>query len=554
MIISFEENMKKIKNGFTLIEILLVIGVIMIMSIIKIRDINSETEDMQAKMLAGQIQTVAEATNAFLVLKYNELSNLSSPGVSCNTAANTCNITLQNLSDNALLPPNFSSNTILGNPYEIQLKRTGTAPNYMISGLVLTKGNKNTENTPSLVFLGKALRDIGRDGGLNKNTGKIIGTSNGWSADSTLFPILSNKVNYIGSAVGTLSGAYYVYLRRDGTLPMTGDLNMDGHNINNVNNLNATGNISTVGNIQGKNIHASSGVSSEGNVTANGDVVSGNWLYAKNGYGDVLSIGGDSGAGGLGPDYEIKLFANKPLTLHSPNSKRGSDIILDIDGNTRIQTNLSTNSLNPNDIPSGWAGGLRTQDIYASGTIGAGVNGKVNTYMNSSGKIYASGNIEGSTITSNNLLTANNLIQVNGIVNEGDSCANNGLIGRTSDGTSMYCVNGYWTNIISNKNDSGGMILPGGMKIMWGKVSANVYKFQNNVYESDFYRVNPTFVANGTNYSFTKILNVQLTPFDKPNQNQETMWTTDSYNNGFSFAFSALSPGSMSGNYLAIGY
>jgi competence protein ComGC len=92
------------RNGFTLIEILLVIGVIMIMSIIKIRDINEETEDMQAKMLASQIQTVAEATNAFLVLKYNELSTLSSNGVSCNSGTNTCNITLQNLNDNALLP------------------------------------------------------------------------------------------------------------------------------------------------------------------------------------------------------------------------------------------------------------------------------------------------------------------------------------------------------------------------------------------------------------------------------------------------------------------
>ena len=195
----------KARNGFTLIEILLVIGIIIIMSMIKIQNINEEIEDAQAKMLAGQIQTVSEATNAFLVLKYNELSNLSSPGVSCNTGANTCNITLQNLNDNALLPPNFSSNTIFGNPYEIQLKRTGTAPNYMISGLVLTKGNKNTENTPSLVFLGKVLHNIGRDGGLNKNTGKIIGTSNGWSADSSLFPVLSGKTGYIGSAGLTTS-------------------------------------------------------------------------------------------------------------------------------------------------------------------------------------------------------------------------------------------------------------------------------------------------------------------------------------------------------------
>ena len=289
---------KKIKNGFTLIEILLVIGVIMIMSIIKVRDINNDTDDMQAKILSSQIQTVAEATNAFLVLKYNELSSLSSPSVSCNTGANTCNITLQNLSDNALLPPNFSSTTIFGNPYEIQLKRTGTAPNYMISGLVLTKGIKNTENTPSFVFLGNVLRNIGRDGGLNKTTGQIIGTFNGWSANSDLFPILSNKINYIGEAVGTLSGAYYVYLRRDGSLPMTGDLNMDGHNIKNVNNLTATGYLKTTGNIQGEDISANGSLTVNGSTTLNGilqvnnnitasgnidsnKVVSGQYLKAK---------------------------------------------------------------------------------------------------------------------------------------------------------------------------------------------------------------------------------------------------------------------------------
>jgi hypothetical protein len=31
--------------------------------------------------------------------------------------------------------------------------------------------------------------------------------------------------------------------------------------------------------------------------------------------------------------------------------------------------------LNPNDIPSGWEGGLRTQDVYGSGTIGTGIGG-----------------------------------------------------------------------------------------------------------------------------------------------------------------------------------
>ncbi len=58
-----------------------------------------------------------------------------------------------------------------------------------------------------------------------------------------------------------------------------------------------------------------------------------------------------------------------------------------------IQQRLSTNGLDPNDLPSGWSGGLRTNDVYAAGTVGAGSGGAVNAYMNSSGNIYASNDV-----------------------------------------------------------------------------------------------------------------------------------------------------------------
>lgn len=395
--------MKKIKcNGFTLIEILLVIGVIMIMSIIKIRDINEETENLQSKMLASQIKTVADATNAFLVLKYSELSTLSVSG--CNSSNQTCSITLQQLNDEDLLPPNFATTTILGQPYQIQLKRTGNAPNYMISGIVLTKGTKANNATPSRVFMGKVLKEIGREGGLNKDKGNITGTAGGWSADSNLFPILSEKVNYIGSAVGSLSGAYYVYLRRDGTLPMTGDLNMDGHNIYNVKNLTATGALTTTGDISGKDINAT------GNISVSG-------------------------------------AAN-------------------VTGNISTKGRIATNEYDANEVPPGFsAGGVRTFDVVATGSfysilLGTDIKeGKYAFYARQDGNVRAAGditasgnitsfkNVKGNTLESTGRATVGEFIQLNGQATVGATCSPNGLQGRTSAGEHVSCINGVWSKL-----------------------------------------------------------------------------------------------------------
>ena len=562
-------------------------------------------EDLQSKALGQQIKQIADASNLYITNHYDLISALQNstgsttdPGPrNCIAATFTCNITVQTLINEGFLPNSYSQKNAFGSGYNITLKRSGTAPYYNISGVAITNSSliTGTGNNIRYDMLGKAMQEAGIDSGMTRTSPTVLeGFKGGWNNTSTEYSII-NKQGLLGYQLGYGSNSYSVFLRRDGTLPMTGNLNMNSNDINSAKNITAsatvqgatlksTGDTNVGGNFTVTGNSTMTGLLQvNNNINATGTVKAGSWVSAKNGYGDTISLGGDSSPGGIGPDYELLLGSNKPLTIHSPNSNRGNDIILDIDGNTRIQTKLATNSLNPNDIPSGWVGGLRTQDVYASGTIGAGTGGNVNSYMNSAGNIYASGNITSNsitsnyiksngdinaggniansgvlytngTITSNGRFIANEFIQVYGTVNEGAICSSNGLIGRTSDGTQMYCINGYWSNIISSKIDNGGMLLPGGMKIMWGKVSGNVYKFQNNTYESDFIRINPTFSLNGTTYGFTKILNVQLTPFDKPNQNQEIMWTTDSYNNGFSFAFSALSSGYMSGNYLAIGY
>lgn len=545
----------KIKKGFSLLELTLVLGVGTMVAFMKFQDMKNEQESIMASAVGQQMKQIGEAVNGYINIRYDKLSTLSkAAGTGTDPGPRTCSgsvceITYQTLINEGLLPSTYTGTNANKSSYKIILKRDGTTPNYVINGLITTSTAWIEGGKTRYDLLGNAMQTAGIDSGMTKTTSIASGHSGQWTETSANFNNITST-GQLAFRVGFNSALYSVYLRRDGTLPMTGDLNLDGHNINNVAALNATGNITTTGDLQARNIKATGKIDADGNISA------GNWVWAKNGYGDAIGFGGDAGGG----DYEIRLDnGTRYLSIYSPNAADYTTV-LKVDRNAKIDQRLGLMGYDPNELPSGWGGGLRTLDVYAAGTVGTGSGGTVNAYMNSSGNIYASGNIEaaknvkGATLESTGRATVGEFVQVNGTVSEGDSCSTNGLMGRTGNGTPMYCVNGYWSNIVSSKTDNGGLILPGGIKIMWGKVSGSLYKFQNNTYESDFIRINPTFIANGITYSFTKILNVQLTPFDKPNQNQEIMWTTDTYNNGFSFAFSALSSGTMSGNYLAIGY
>lgn len=446
-------QLKKNKKGFSLIEILLTLSIIMGIMVYKIQDIQQGNMDYMGKTVAQQIKAVSDATNAYIVLKYGDISNFKDNEITCSTGTNTCTIPISVLKSNYLLKPNFSEKTIFGQPYEIQIKRQGTSPNYMISGLVITKGSGTYDTNMTSQVMGRALRNLGTDGGIIKTSGKISGLSGNWSATSSDFPLLSGKNNYIGNAVGSLSGAYYVYLRRDGTLPMTGNLNMGGQDINNA-----------------KNITASN------TITAGGEVI------AHNGSGDQIALGG-----GDGNDYELRLAnGSKALSVYSP-SAGAYTTVLNVDRNTKIEQRLGLMGRDPNDIPSNWGGGLRTLDVYADGTVGAGTNKQVNAYLNSSGDVYASRNITGNYIKSNGNIDAGNQVNavyvwasgnlnsnyihsngsidaegrvnageylyINGQATIGSSCSPNGLQGRTSEGLLLSCVNGTWQSV-SSKNVS----------------------------------------------------------------------------------------------------
>ncbi|WP_176042899.1 shufflon system plasmid conjugative transfer pilus tip adhesin PilV [Burkholderia stabilis] len=169
---------------------------------------------------------------------------------------------------------------------------------------------------------------------------------------------------------------------------------------------------------------------------------------------------------------------------------------------------IATNGEDPNDMPPGWGGGVRTWDVYAGGTVAAGAGGGAQpaAYMNytgqisgrqinSSGDVSANGNLFGANgvVTNGNVtlssggtsitnpgrmhinagenlylqpwsggrtvvgggggsgqlevsgrLYADEYVQVNGWAQQGAGCGPNGLIANSGNGP-LFCQSGVWT-------------------------------------------------------------------------------------------------------------
>lgn len=425
----------KIKKGFSLLELTLVLGVGTIVAFMKFQDMKNEQESILASAVGQQMKQIGEAVNGYINIRYDKLSTLSNAaGTGTDPGPRTCSgsvceITYQTLINEGLLPSTYTGTNANKSSYKIILKRDGTSPNFVINGLITTSTAWIEGGKTRYDLLGNAMQTAGIDSGMTKTTSIASGHSGQWSETSANFNNITSA-GQLAFRVGFNSALNSVYLRRDGTLPMTGDLNLDGHNINNVDALNATGNITTTGDLQARNIKAT------GKIDAGGNISAGNWVYAKNGYGNNIGLGGDAG----GDDFEIKISGQKQIDVLSDDY---TSIVFAVNGKIELR--------NPQ-----------------SGAVGVNINydGSINTIgtIKASGNIESSQNVKGATLESTGRATVGEFVQLNGQAEVGKECQSNGLQGRTVDGQILSCVNGVW-------NFSGEQ--PGTIK-MWGTSNAPV--------------------------------------------------------------------------------
>ena len=448
------------KKGFSLLELTLALSIGMIATFIKFQDMKNEQEQTLASTVGQQMKQIGEAVNGYINIRYNKLSTLeNSAGNGTDPGPRTCmglvcEITYQTLINEGLLPSSYTGKNIQQSTYKIFLRRDGNVPNYIINGLIATEKSWIEGATIRYDLLGKAMQVAGIDSGVTRTVSNTFGYGGQWTESSTNFNNITTP-GQLTYRVGYNSALYSIYLRRDGTLPMTGSLNMGGQNIYNAKDITASGKGEFAGNI-----------TSGGTVTAAGEVI------AHNGYGDTISLGGDA----AGTDYEIRLGSAKPLSIFSPFlpvDERSTTTVFQTNGQMlvigdhRVNNVLGTNGFDPRDLPPGWSGGVRTLDILASGTIAIAKDGRTGRSMTNgvidaaasmdrTGNIYASndilasGNIDGNNIKAKGSIESIGRVNVGEYLyldkkaNAGTICYPNGLQGRTSEGQILSCVNGLW--------------------------------------------------------------------------------------------------------------
>ncbi|MDH0386679.1 shufflon system plasmid conjugative transfer pilus tip adhesin PilV [Citrobacter freundii] len=427
---------KQNKKGFSLLELILVLGVGSMMAFMRFQDMKTEQENVMAKAVGQQMKQIGEAVNGYINIRYDKLSTLtSSSSQSSDPGPRTCNgsgceITYQTLINEGLLPVSYTGVNAQKSSYKIMLKRSGATPNYVVNGLITTTLPWSESGKLRYDLLGKAMQEAGIDSGMTRTTSNAFGYGGQWSETSANFNNITSA-GQLAFRVGFNSALYSIYLRRDGTLPMTGNLNMGGQSIYNAQDITAAGTTTT--GILKTNAAATVGTTlnvagvttlgSDLNVSGNGQI-NGNLNSNNTVSGTTVTSRGETytqnwfrtlGDGGI---YFQK---------YGGGWNMGDTATINAYGGKNVQTT------------AGFYGGYvhSTGNIDAAGTVNAAyvwASGNLNSnYVHSNGNIDANGRIN-----------AGEFVYINGQANVGWGCSPNGLQGRTPEGAILSCVNGVW--------------------------------------------------------------------------------------------------------------
>lgn len=496
---------RRSQSGFTLLEVLLAIGISLTIGAVALTEMRRDNESSQAKAVGQQLAMVGNALNNYLALQHTRIINLEDrpvgsplpddPGPRYCTANVTtldghpvsiCTITTNTLVSGGMLPRNFSGRNAFGAGYDLYIRVIGdpalAVP--VIDGMVVVNQPYTTGGAaPRYELMGQAIQEAGADAGMTRTTANLMEGLNGTWRDEYWPAVIHDGVNYpgvnqlglLGYRVGYGSSAFAAFLRLDGTLSMTGNLNMDRNDITMVEGLDA-------GHIYAKDaislgargdMDASypdrtdfvPGVGTDGGTMAIRNA-GGVRIEDMGGSGGKLYAGEIQGSGNMEVNGDIRVTGNITAQDLIGRSAQMSGF-MHADGNITSDANIGADG---NIIAGGTVGGnlgdfnrievgedtnqytLTSQGLGRAGGPSWFYDNSASAWRTVGAGIVSDGEFRGESLRADNQVIAGGVVRVDGTygsstVGVGTSCASNamGAMRRGSTGELVQCVNGKWS-------------------------------------------------------------------------------------------------------------
>jgi prepilin-type N-terminal cleavage/methylation domain-containing protein len=240
------------QKGFSLVELLLVIGVILALSLLEFQKIRVGAEQARSKTAGEDLGVLIEATRQHVgrhAVDYQNINDASRPAMFPATCAqvdaDTCKLDLAVLSRESWVGGGWQpANVATKSNYSVFVKRvappSGAASvnDYNVEAFIRTDDAWTQGATILWSDLGAAVKQAGESAGMVQN-GAATGLYGAWSVPIGRYP---------GMAEGQLAGVVKVqastmnqYVKVNGSVAMRGALNMGNYRVNNVNDIQMTG-------------------------------------------------------------------------------------------------------------------------------------------------------------------------------------------------------------------------------------------------------------------------------------------------------------------------
>jgi len=380
-------------RGVGLLEIGLGLGILGIFLAGSLREVNSQAQDARAKNAADHLAQASAASKEYMRVYRTGLLAATAPGggpVVVRVGRSNATSAIPGGPSTASTLPSVQGGGFLHASYVDRNSYGGTHFLYVrqpvagsLEGIVEARfGTGVTDRA-----LGRIMSRLGAPGGaiLSNPTagsvGKIQGTGGAWEISNADRLALWN---YGGSDTGGVAVSFiansspvynigmssqspledYLYRNNIG-IPeantMRTALNMGNENINNAATVNAN-----------RAVLQNGGMACAGNATGCNFRISDDGAFFDNNDGWVRFVGAYGGGG---------------LTVEGA----GNNLL--VGGTVRSNGRMASMGYDPNDLPAGWGGGIRTADVVANGTLAAGYNsatGGVAAYLSWDGDLSAS--------------------------------------------------------------------------------------------------------------------------------------------------------------------